>query len=231
MSPADFVLLVGAGTLASAAFGFLLGGLVFALIMVVVAIGGVAGFVSVRSDKRTSDFADQLEDLVQLLASNLRAGHSVLQSLDSLIPDLEEPARSEVARVVNQVRIGRDLSAALEDAADRMSSEDFRWIAQAVAIHRQVGGNLADVLDTTGETIRERSQIRRQVKALSAEGRMSAMVLMILPVGVFLVITVMNPLYRETFSQTVAGWTMLAACAVLMTIGWLWLRRIIQVQF
>lgn len=85
-----------------------------------------------------------------------------------------------MARVVNQVRVGRDLGEALDEAADRMDSDDFRWIAQAIAIHRQVGGNLAEVMDTVGETIRERNQIRRQVAALSAEGKLSAYVLIAL---------------------------------------------------
>ena len=85
--------------------------------------------------------------------------------------------------MINETRVGRDLGDALDEIAERMASEDFAWVAQAIAIHREVGGNLAEVLDTVGQTIRERNQIRRQVKALSAEGKLSAFVLMALPFG------------------------------------------------
>lgn len=112
-----------------------------------------------------------------------------------------------------------------------MDSEDFTWVAQAISIHRRVGGNLSDVLDTISVTIRERNQIRRQVHALSAEGRLSAVILMGLPVAVALLLSIFNPVYLQTFTQSVPGLVMLGVCAVLMTVGGLWLSRLIKVDY
>nr|WP_269813610.1 type II secretion system F family protein [Ornithinimicrobium sediminis] len=169
--------------------------------------------------------------MTQLLASNMRAGHSLLQSIDSLSKELEEPATSEMVRVVNQVRVGRDLGDALAETAERMDSADFLWISQAIAIHRQVGGNLADVLDQVGVTIRERNAIRRQVKALSAEGKLSAYVLVALPFLVALVLSLLNPAYMGRLTESALGYAMLGVAVVLLFIGSLWLRKTVQIEF
>ena len=117
------------------------------------------------------------------MASSLRAGHSLLRAMDAVSQEADAPTSEEFARLVNETRVGRDLAEALDEIAERTASEDFAWVAQAIAIHREVGGNLAEVLDAVGHTIRERNAIRRQVKALSAEGKLSAIVLMSLPFG------------------------------------------------
>ncbi len=120
---------------------------------------------------------------------------------------------------------------ALDETAARMDSDDFGWVAQAIAINRQVGGNLAEVLDTVGGTIRERGQIRRQVKALSAEGKLSAIVLMALPFGVtgFLVVT--NPGYLAKFTESPIGYGLIALAVVLLLVGGLWLRKVTTLKF
>ena len=101
----------------------------------------------------------------------------------------------ELARVVNETRLGRNLADSLAVMAQRMQSDDFEWVAQAIAINQETGGNLAEVLDQVGKTIRERNEIRRQVKALSAEGRLSAIVLVALPIVIFLVLLIVQPTY------------------------------------
>lgn len=231
VSAADYVLLSGAGVLVGAIVGYLLGGPLLAVLLALVAVVGSLGFLVVKRSRRESDFADQLDDVVSLLATNLRAGHSLLQSMDGLAREIEEPAKAEITGVVNQVRVGRDLGDALEESAERMNSEDFRWIAQAIAIHRQVGGNLADVLDTVGDTIRERNQIRRQVKALSAEGKLSAYVLMGLPILLAIALSVMNPEYMGRLTESLLGYAMIGACLVLLTVGGLVLRKVVTITF
>lgn len=227
----DFVLMVGAATLAGVAIGALLGGAWLAVLFGVAVPLLTAVYVAIRADRRKAQFGDQLDDLCQLLATNLRAGHSLVQSLSALAVEVEEPARSELSRAVNQVRVGRDLGDALGETAERMGSADFSWIAQAIAIHRQVGGNLADVLDTVALTIRERNQIRRQARSLSAEGRMSAWVLVGLPILLALALSILNPIYLEVFTQTRIGLLMLLACVVMMSIGSLWLSRLVKVEY
>ncbi|WP_022921501.1 type II secretion system F family protein [Ornithinimicrobium pekingense] len=229
--PADFLLLVGAGIIACFAAGAVIGGIFGGVLMAFVGAVGAYFYVALKADRRKSDFADQLDDLLQLLASNLRAGHSVQQAMVSVAAELDEPGATEVTRIVNQVRVGRDLGEAVEAAAERMDSDDFRWVAQAIAIHRQVGGNLAEVLDGVSGTIRERGQIRRQVKALAAEGKMSAIILLALPFVVLLALMVLNPTYIGSLTSHVLGYILIATGAVLMTIGALWLRKAIEVKF
>lgn len=227
----EFLLIVAGGTLAAVALGALVQGAFLAVVLAVAVPLATGLVVTLKADRRRSQFADQLDDLCQLLATNLRAGHSLLQAMTSLASEVEEPARGELSRAVNQVRVGRDIGDALEETAGRMASEDFKWMAQAIAIHRQVGGNLADVLDTVSLTIRERNQVRRQAKALSAEGRMSAWVLMLLPIGLAIVLSLLNPIYLSTFTSTFLGWVMLGMCAFLMLVGGLWLRVLIRVEY
>lgn len=227
----EFILLVAAGALAGLAVGYVVAGPAVGIILAGFVVVGAYMLVSFRSDKRKADFADQLDDMLTLLASNLRAGHSLQQSLDSMSVEVEEPAASEVSRAVTQVRVGRDLSDALGDVAERMDSDDFRWITQAIGIHRQVGGNLADVLDTVAETIRERGQVRRQVQALSAEGRLSGWVLIALPFFVIVVLSFLNPGYLSVFITTTIGYVMLAVAAMLLVIGIFWMKATVKVEF
>ncbi|USQ81494.1 type II secretion system F family protein [Ornithinimicrobium faecis] len=227
----EFIVLVGAAALVALAFGTVLGGMVLAIMLGGLAVAGGVLFVSVRASRRRADFADQLDDLVQLLGSNMRAGHSVLQGMDSVAHELEEPGASEIGRIVNQVRVGRDLGEAMDETAERMDSDDFRWIAQAIAIHRQVGGNLAEVMDTVGETIRERNQIRRQVKALAAEGKLSAYVLAALPFLVTLALLVLNPEYMGQLTESVVGYAMILMAFVLLAIGSFWLSKLVKIKF
>ena len=156
-----------------------------------------------RTSRRRAKFADQLDDTLQLIAGGLRAGHGLIRSgRRGRAATPTRPTSEELARVVNETRLGRDLADALAVTAQRMQSDDFEWVAQAIAINRETGGNLAEVLDQVGKTIRERNQIRRQVSALSAEGRLSAIVLVALPIVVFLFLAVIQPTYFAASSAT-----------------------------
>ncbi|MBK5248664.1 MAG: type II secretion system F family protein, partial [Actinomycetales bacterium] len=227
----DFVLLVGVTTLAAGALGLVLvGPLVGLLLAAVVPFVAKIG-VGVLAGRRQSAFADQLDDSLQLMASSLRAGHSLLQAMASVSREAEEPTSVEFSRIINETRVGRELGAALDDTAERMDSEDFVWVTQAIAINREVGGNLAEVLDGVGHTIRERNQIRRQVKALSAEGKLSAYVLIALPFGITAFLAVSNPEYIAKFTQSLAGYAMIGVAVVQLIIGSLWLRKVVSFKF
>ncbi|MGY1635986.1 type II secretion system F family protein [Geodermatophilus sp. SYSU D00742] len=227
----DLVLLVGLATVVLGALGLLLGGVLVGLLLAVLAPAGARLLLAVRTARRRTAFADQLDDSLQLMASSLRAGHSLLRAVDAVALEAAAPTSEEFARIVNETRVGRDLGDALDEVAERMGSDDFRWTAQAIAIHREVGGNLAEVLDTVGHTIRERNAIRRQVKALSAEGRLSAVVLMALPFGVTGFIATANPEYLATFTESLAGYLMLGVAAVLLVVGGLWLKKTVAIRF
>jgi tight adherence protein B len=180
---------------------------------------------------RAEKLREQLPDVLTILASSLRAGHSFLQALDTVSKEIPEPAAGEFVRVVAEVRLGRPVEDALGALADRVGSPDFKWAVLAVNIQREVGGNLAEVLDAVGHTIRERNAIRRQVKALSAEGKLSAIVLMALPFGVTLFISMSNPAYIAKFTQSVTGYAMLAAAVVMLLVGGLWLKSTVKIKF
>jgi tight adherence protein B len=227
----DVALLVMAGMLVAAALGVVLAGPLLGLgLGLLVPILAKVG-VSVLASRRQRAFADQLDDSLQLMASSLRAGHSLLQALNSVAGEAEEPTSVEFSRIINETRVGRELGHALDETALRMDSEDFVWVIQAISINREVGGNLAEVLDGVGHTIRERNQIRRQVKALSAEGRLSALVLMALPLGVLAFLSISNPAYIARFTESLAGYAMIAAGVLLLIIGGLWLRKVVSFKF
>jgi tight adherence protein B len=211
--------------------GVMVGGLLLGLAVMALVPLGAKLLVKLRVSRRQAAFADQLDDSLQLMAGSLRAGHSLLRAVDSVASEADAPTSEEFARIVNETRVGRDLNDALDEVAERMGSEDFVWVAQAIAIHREVGGNLAEVLDAVGHTIRERNAIRRQVKALSAEGKLSAIVLMALPFGVTGFISMSNPAYLAKFTQSLTGYAMLAVAGVMLLVGGLWLKSTVKIKF
>ena len=202
----------------------------FALVFAVVAGAIPHLIVAVELQRRSTRIHGQLPDVLLLLSSSLRAGHSFLQALDGVSQEIGEPAAHELSRVVAEVRLGRPVDQAMNGLADRVRSEDFRWAVLAVNVQRDVGGNLAEVLDTVAETLREREVIRRQVKVLSAEGRLSAWILSLLPLLLALYISRVNPSYMKVLFTSRIGLIMLIGAGTLMVIGILWLRRLVRID-
>ncbi|SDS42842.1 tight adherence protein B [Agrococcus carbonis] len=229
--PQDFAFLIGVLAVAVLAATLLLGAGWLSVIAAAASPVVAMLFLNIRIARRRDAFATQLDGTLQLLASSLRAGYSTMQALGSVAQQSEEPSASELARIVNEARIGRPVVAALEEAADRMASEDFHWTAQAIAINREVGGSLAETLDGVAHTIRERGQIRRQVKTLSSEGRLSAVILMALPFGVAGFLMIINPAYLAPLFASGLGIAMLAGGAVLMVVGGIWLYKTVEIKF
>ena len=231
MSQGDFFVLVLAGALVGAVAGLVVAGPLLAILFVLVSpLAGhlVLGFLA---GKRRNTFDQQLGDTLQLLAGGLRAGHSILRAIDAAATESQSPTSEEMRRVVTETSLGRDLLSSLNDTAERMRNEDFVWIAQAIQINREVGGNLAEVLDQVNETIRERSEIKGHIKALAAEGKFSAYILMAMPVGIVAMLMLANPGYMNVMFTRPLGWGMIAASIILMTIGGLWMRKIIDLKF
>ena len=231
MSQGDFFVLVLAGALVGAVAGLVVAGPLLAGLFVLVSplVGHlVLGYLA---GKRRNTFDQQLGDTLQLLAGGLRAGHSILRAIDAAATESLSPTSEEMRRVVTETSLGRDLQSSLNDTAERMRNEDFVWIAQAIQINREVGGNLAEVLDQVNETIRERSEIKGHIKALAAEGKFSAYILMAMPIGIVTMLMLVNPGYMNVMFTHPLGWGMIAASIILMTIGGLWMRKIIDLKF
>ena len=227
----DFVFLVVVAIVVAFAVGLVVVGPLFGLLLALLTPVGAVALLKILAARRRAAFADQLDDSLQLMASSLRAGHSMLQALQSVAREAEEPTSEEFARIINETRVGRDLGSALDETARRMDSQDFTWVTQAIAINREVGGNLAEVLDGVGQTIRERNQIRRQVKALAAEGKLSAYVLMALPFGIGGFLFISNPSYIGTLTESMLGWVMIIAGVVMLTVGGFWLSKVVTIKF
>jgi len=227
----DLLVVVTIGTAVGLLLGAVLGGPLLGLLLAAAVPAGACAWISRRAAGRRKAFAEQLDDALQLMASSLRAGHSLLRAIDAVSRDTVAPMSDEFARVVNEARVGRDLTDALTEVADRTGSEDFRWVVQAIGVHREVGGNLAEVLDRVGDTLRDRAQLFRQARALSAEGRTSGIVLLAMPFGVALVMSLTSPGYLAPLVDSGTGWLLLATAAGLMVAGAFWLRSIVKVRF
>jgi Flp pilus assembly protein TadB len=186
--------------------------------------------LSLRILRRRAAFSDQLPDMLQLIASTLQAGFSLPQAMDAVIRQENQPAAGEFSRALAEARIGVDLDVALEAAANRMDSDDLRWTVMAIRIQQGVGGNLAEVLRTIADTIRERAYLRRQVRALSAEGRLSAYILVALPIVVAIWLFVSSGTYMRPLYTTALGELLLGLAVFLLLLGTFWMNRTIKVE-
>jgi Flp pilus assembly protein TadB len=236
MRPPGFVLMI-----ISAALVLALGGLLIApgsLWSIPLMVGfaalaplGAKLLLKIRTGRRRAKFASQLDESLSLLAGGLRAGHSLLRAIDAAAQESEQPTSEEFARIVNETRIGRDLSDTLVNTANRMRSDDFHWVAQAIGINREVGGSLSQVLDQVAHTIRERNEIRRQVKGLAAEGKLSAWILILLPVGVFTFLNLTQHNYLTGFFGSIWGILALVVAVILLIVGSVWMMVVVKVKF
>lgn len=187
--------------------------------------------LGIRRDKRQAAFAEQFIDVLQLLAGSLRAGYGLLQGIDAVSRDAQEPASAEFRRILIEHRLGRDLAEAMDNCAARMNNTDFIWVVQAIGIHREVGGDLARVLDNIVDTVRERAAVRRQVRALSVEGRMSAWVLTALPFVTLLAIQIVSPDYLSQMTSRPIGWMLVGIAGVMLLVGSIVIRRLVNIEY
>ncbi|MDQ0633051.1 tight adherence protein B [Arthrobacter pascens] len=231
MTQAEFLVLVAAGAVVAALAGLIVLGPGLAILLFILApfVGHL--MLNFLAGKRRNKFDQQLGDTLQLLAGGLRAGHSILRAVDAAAAESQSPTSEEMRRVITETSLGRDLLASLTDTAQRMRNEDFVWVAQAIQINREVGGNLAEVLDQVNETIRERSEIKGHIKGLAAEGKFSAYILIAMPIGIVMMLMTVNPGYMDAMFTHPLGWAMIGFSVVLMTIGSLWMRKIINLKF
>jgi tight adherence protein B len=204
--------------------------LIFVLLVAALA-GSIPYFWVHRAEKKRLDlFVFQLADTMAILASSLRAGYSFLQALDTVSKEIGEPSATEFQRVVAEIRLGRPIEEAMTALADRIDTPDLTWAVIAINVQRQVGGNLAEVLDTVAATVRERAYLRRQVKVLSAEGRLSVAILAAIPFGLFLYISIVNGEYLKPLFTTAFGIALLVGGGLFMGIGIFIMTRMIKID-
>ena len=187
-------------------------------------------YLAIRASRRTNAFLAQMPDTLQLLAGSLQAGYSLPQGVDAVVKEGAQPISGEFSRAIVESRLGVPIEDALQGIAHRMDSRDFHWVVMAIRIQREVGGNLAEVLTNVAQTMRERERVRRQVKVLSAEGRLSAWILGGLPPLFGAYLTVVRPSYIKPLFTDPIGLLLLAVAALQFTVGVLWLRKVVRVE-
>jgi tight adherence protein B len=183
-----------------------------------------------RRRTRLREFQAQLPGTLNLLSGSMRAGFSFAQGLESVANEATQPTRRELQRVFTESRLGRPIEDALEDSAQRMTSVDLMWAVMAIRIQREVGGNLAELLDTVADTMTQRERLRLEIKALTAEGRFSGWILGIFPVAFAGVLYLIQPDYMGVLFQESIGIMAVIASAVMTFIGFIWLRKILQIE-
>ncbi|WP_446217491.1 type II secretion system F family protein [Micromonospora sp. IBHARD004] len=220
-----------AATVAGAVLLGLLGGVLGVLLGAALGWLGPGLHRRLRESRRRRAFADQLPDALQLIVGSLRSGFSLAQAIDAVVQDSPPgPLTAELGRAMAEIRLGSDLDDALERVAQRVENDDLAWAVMAIRIQRDTGGNLAEVLETTVETLRERDRLRRHVRALSAEGRLSAYVLIALPIVMAVWMLLTRREYLSPLWTTPVGLLMLVGAVVLMLVGIFWMARWIKVE-
>jgi tight adherence protein B len=190
----------------------------------------VRGFILQRVERKRRAFGDQLPDNLDVVASGLRAGHSLVGGLSLVVNDAAEPSRSEFQRVVADEQLGVPLEDALQTVARRMNNRDIEQVALVSSLQRETGGNAAEVLDRVIENIRERQGLRRLVRTLTAQGRLSRWIVSILPVGLLLLISAINPTYMKPLFHHTSGKVILAIGAIMIVAGSLVIKKIVEIK-
>jgi len=231
LKPAEWLLIHAGVAMGIAAVAFAFTG------SILLGLGGLlAGvflpwlWLGFKRSRRIKAFNGQLAGCLQLMAGSLKAGLSLAQALDTVVREGQEPLAGEFRRALVEARLGVQVEDALESISERMQSADFEWTVMAIRIQREVGGNLSELLLNVAATLRERDFLRRQVKALSAEGRFSAYILLALPPGVILYMAVSNPAYLSPLIHTPMGYLLLGAMVTLMVLGSVTMKKLIKVE-
>ena len=188
-------------------------------------------FLDIYIKRRQKAFTNQLGDMLTMVANALRAGFSFMQAFELIAREMDAPIGREVQKVVNEVNVGATLETALENMQKRVESPDFELVVTAVLIQRQVGGNLAQILDTISETIQERIRMRREVMALTAQGRASGIILAAIPPGLAGLLSMLNPNYLKPLIEEPIGQMCIVGAIVLEIIGYITIQRIVNIKF
>jgi len=231
LSPEEFLAMTVVTTFA----GALLGLVVFGNLLVALAVACATSLIpnlvlTVLARRRFNRLHGQLPDILMILASSIRSGHSFLQALDMVSKETGEPGATEFARLVAEIRLGRPMEEAMTAMSVRVGSEDFKWAVMAVNIQREVGGNLAELLDGVADTLRDRESLRRQVEVLSSEGRISIGILTVLPIAVALYLLRVNPEYVGLLFNTRIGMLFVTAATAMLIVGYVWMKRMVRID-
>lgn len=229
-SPGAFVGLIVVVALAALALGTIVRSFELGVLAAIAVPFITAVVLSARAARRSKAFEAQLPEILDSLSSSLRAGHGFDYALQAMADDVGEPAGAEFRRVVAETHLGRPMDVALRELGERVESKDLLFVLDAIMVQRQVGGSLAELFELVSETVRSREQFRRKLRASTGMVRLSAKMLMGIPIAIGILLTLVNRPYMEPLFTTRAGLIMLSVAAGMMVFGGLMLRRIGQVK-
>lgn len=225
----EAILLLWGGLVGLVTFLVTLKGAMFFVGVLVGILMGMA-LLGLRIRRRRKKFTNQLGDMLTMVANALRAGFSFIQAFELIAREMDAPMGREVQFVVNEVNLGNTLESALDNMQRRVASPDFELVVTAVLIQRQVGGDLASILDTISETIQERIKMRREVLTLTAQGRMSGWVLVVMPFAMAGFLSFSNPDYLKPLIETEIGHICIAIAVVSELLGILCIQKIVDIH-
>jgi tight adherence protein B len=231
LRPGEFVLVSLAGIVGASLAASFLGGMVLGVATTLLATVGAFAYLTTRAGRRRSRFADQLTDTLSIMTGGLRAGRGLPQVIELVAEEAPSPTAEQFRRIVFETRVGRDLTESMLGVATRMKSQDLDWITRAVDINRELGGDLTEMLDNVADTIRDRRRVARQVRALSAEGRASGWVLLVLPVLMFLFLWWRTPENVALMVGEPVGLVMLGMATLGMIVGFFWIRKLVDLKY
>jgi tight adherence protein B len=232
LTTSEFVLF----NIASILIGFLLALLVFRGNMILALVGAAVGFyvprwyIAFLQRKRLNAFDGQLGDTIILLSNSLRSGYSLLQSMETVSKELASPMSVEFARVTREIGLGLTIQEALANLLRRIPSDDLDLMITAINVQHEVGGNLAEILDTIAFTIRERVRIVGEIRSITAQQRLSASLLSVLPIALGLVLYALNPKYISGLWSNLCGWIMMITGGTLIILGYFIIRKIVDIE-
>jgi tight adherence protein B len=227
----EYLILNWVSIISFALLMFVLGGTMF-----LAPVGLIIGYffprvlVKIRKGRRLHAFNDQLGDSITLMANALRAGYSLLQAMEVVSRELAPPISAEFARVIKEVGLGLSQEDAMKHLQERIQSDDLDLMITAINVQHEVGGNLSEILDTIGHTIRERVRIQGEIRVLTAQGMMSGYVISFLPIGLMLILFLINRQYIGAMFKEPCGWAMLAFMAITMSLGFFSIQKIVHVD-
>ncbi|MFY9586148.1 MAG: type II secretion system F family protein [Actinomycetota bacterium] len=228
--PGEFVIVAAVSSLLGAALAELLTGRVVIAVVAAFAMPYLCWmFVKIKVSRRSQAFERQLPEALSLIAGSLEAGHTFLRAVELMVEECEAPMSEEFERLLSETRLGDPLMDALDRMNDRLAIPDLAWVIQALRIQQTVGGKLADLLNTLAEFMRQREEIRREVRVLTAEGRLSGNILGGLPLFFMLIMQVLNPGWMKPMFQ---GWgpAVLAGAGASVLIGVMIIRKMARVD-
>jgi tight adherence protein B len=232
LTPGEFIAVQVMVALVLGFAGQVLGGtIVLAILMAVIGWFAPRWFLSFRQGKRLTAFNDQLSDALNLMVNGLRSGYSVMQAMESVAKEMPAPIATEFARVVQEVQLGVTFEQGLTNMLRRIKSEDLDLLVTAINVQREVGGNLAEILDVISHTIRERVRIKGEVRTLTAQGRYSGYVISLLPIAIGILLFCLNkPYMSRMFSSGWCGWTMVVCSLLMIATGFIAIQKIVNIE-